>query len=66
MVTILDIEKFEKFIMSGNRQTGHFLVFLGVLQKSALGNVNVEVLWPNLVSNSNFYSDQNNDGLVTI
>ena len=52
--------------MSGNRQTGHFLVFWGVLQKSALGNVNVEVLWPNLVSNSNFYSDQNNDGLVTI
>ena len=53
--------------MSGNRQTGHFLVFWGVFQKSALGNVKVEeVLWPNLVSNSNFYSDQNNDGLVTI
>ena len=40
--------------MSGHRQTGHFLVFWGVFQKSALGNVNVEVLWPNLVSNSNF------------
>ena len=52
--------------MSGHRQTGHFLVFWGVFQKSASGNVNVEVLWPNLVSNSNFYSDQNNDGLVTI
>ena len=52
--------------MSGHRQTGHFLVFWGVFQKNALGNVNVEVLWPNLVSNSNFYSDQNKDGLVTI
>ena len=40
--------------MSGHRPNGHFSVFYGIFQKSALGNVNVEVFRPNLVSNSNF------------
>ena len=39
--------------MSGHRQNGHFLVFYGIFQKSALGNVKVEVFRPNLVRNSN-------------
>ena len=52
--------------MSGHRENGHFLVFYGVIQKSALGNVNVEVFRPNLSVTLIWYSNQNNDGLVTI
>ena len=39
--------------MSGDGQNGHFSVFFGVFQKRVLGNVKVEVLWPNLIRNSN-------------
>ena len=52
--------------MSGHRQNGHFSVFLGVFQTSALGNVNVEVFRQILSVTLICYSDQNNDGLVTI
>ena len=52
--------------MSGLKQNGHFSVFSGYLKKVSLGNVKVDLFRPNLVRDSNLYSDENKDGFVSI